>query len=57
MKRLLVINGPNLNLLGQREPEIYGAQSYGDLVRLIETTVKEAGLEAEYFQSNSEAPL
>jgi len=54
MKRILVINGPNLNLLGLREPDIYGTKSYGDLLEFIDVTVKEAGLDAEYFQSNSE---
>jgi len=54
MKRILVINGPNLNLLGLREPEIYGTESYADLIGFIDDAAKEAGLEVEFFQSNSE---
>lgn len=55
--KLLVINGPNLNLLGIREPEVYGKKTYADLVKLIEGFAKDNGLEAEIVQSNSEGAL
>jgi len=57
MKKILVINGPNLNMLGQREPEIYGSKSYADLLLFIEEAAKEIGLEVECFQSNSEGAI
>lgn len=52
--RVLVINGPNLNFLGIREPEIYGSKNYGDLVRLVEEKAKELGIEISFLQSNHE---
>lgn len=52
--KLLVINGPNLNMLGIREPGIYGAQSYADLCAFIENTAAEAGVTCELYQSNHE---
>ncbi|MCI8422828.1 MAG: type II 3-dehydroquinate dehydratase [Lawsonibacter sp.] len=55
--KLLVINGPNLNLLGIREPDIYGKQDYPDLVRLIEATCLELGVNVEIFQSNHEGAI
>ena len=55
--KLLVINGPNLNLLGLREPDIYGRQTYADLVRLIEETCAQEGIEVECFQSNHEGAI
>ena len=55
--KFLVINGPNLNLLGVREPSIYGRQDYAALVRLIESTAAENGFEAEVFQSNHEGAI
>lgn len=55
--KLLVLNGPNLNMLGIREPDIYGRKTYADLVRLIETACREEGVEVECFQSNSEGAL
>ncbi len=55
--KLLVINGPNLNMLGIREPEIYGNQSYADLVNLIESYAKEKNVEVEIFQSNYEGAI
>ena len=57
MKKILVINGPNINMLGLREPEIYGAQSYADLLVFIKAAAEEAGLEAQCFQSNSEGEI
>ena len=55
--KILVINGPNLNLLGMREPEIYGRGTYADLVELIKNEAGKMGVEADFFQSNSEGPL
>ena len=55
--KLLVINGPNLNLLGIREPGIYGNGSYQDLIEYISGVCQEAGLEVEFFQSNHEGAL
>ncbi len=55
--KLLVLNGPNLNLLGVREPDIYGKQDYPALVALIEETCRELGVEVEIFQSNHEGAL
>ncbi len=55
--KILVINGPNLNMLGKREPAIYGHETYDDLVAFIEKTAEEAGLDVEIFQSNHEGVL
>lgn len=55
--KLLVINGPNLNMLGIREKNIYGAETYEDLKKLIEKTFAEQGVEGEIYQSNYEGAL
>jgi 3-dehydroquinate dehydratase-2 len=55
--KLLIINGPNLNLLGLREPDIYGKQDYRALEDYIRAACKEAGAEAELFQSNHEGAI
>ena len=55
--KLLVINGPNINMLGIREPGIYGKQSFFDLLALIENTAREENLEIEQFQSNHEGAI
>lgn len=55
--KILVLNGPNLNLLGVREPDIYGRQTYGDLVAEIEEHAARLGVEAEVRQSNHEGVL
>lgn len=52
--RILVINGPNLNMLGIREPGIYGKNTYADLCNLIENYAAEKGVEVKIFQSNHE---
>lgn len=57
MKKLLVINGPNLNLLGEREPGIYGGQSYSDLIEMIMDRADRIGAECEVFQSNHEGAI
>jgi 3-dehydroquinate dehydratase-2 len=55
--RLLILNGPNLNLLGQREPEIYGRESLADIALLCEQRAAELGIEVACVQSNSEGAL
>ena len=55
--KLLVINGPNLNLLGLREPDIYGHENYASLLELIESTCAQRGIQVECFQSNHEGDL
>ena len=56
-KKILVINGPNINMLGIREPEIYGRESYDELLTLIEKAGEEAGVDIESFQSNHEGDI
>ena len=55
--KLLIINGPNLNLLGLREPAIYGTQNYDALVRFCQDACRAAGAECKVFQSNHEGAL
>ena len=55
--KILVINGPNLNMLGIREPGIYGKNTYADLVALLEETARELNVSLEVFQSNHEGDL
>ena len=55
--KLLIINGPNLNLLGLREPEIYGKQDYAALLAFLRKSAEEAGVEIECFQSNHEGAI
>ena len=55
--KLLVVNGPNLNLLGVREPGIYGDQSYAALVKLIEDTCAAENIQVDVFQSNHEGAI
>lgn len=55
--KFLIINGPNLNMLGIREPDIYGAQNYEELLRVIGAACDEAGVEYETFQSNHEGAI
>ena len=55
--KFLVINGPNLNMLGIREPGIYGDQSYAALVKLIEDTCTAENIEVDVFQSNHEGAI
>ena len=55
--KILVMNGPNLNMLGIREKNIYGAETYEDLKALVEKTFAEQGIEGEIYQSNHEGAL
>ena len=55
--KILVINGPNINMLGIREKNIYGAETYEDLKALLEKTFAEKGVEGEIYQSNHEGDL
>lgn len=55
--KLYVVNGPNLNLLGVREPAIYGARTYEQLVAYVKDVCKREGVEVECFQSNHEGGL
>ncbi|MBH0229842.1 type II 3-dehydroquinate dehydratase [Halobacillus yeomjeoni] len=57
MKRLILLNGPNLNMLGKREPETYGRKTLKDVVRLVKDTAWEKGYEVEDYQSNHEGDL
>ena len=54
---ILVINGPNINMLGIREPGIYGKQTYADLLALLEQTAREENITLEHFQSNHEGSI
>ena len=55
--KILVINGPNINMLGIREPGIYGQHTFADLLALLEETAAQEGLEIEQFQSNHEGAI
>ncbi len=55
--KILVINGPNINMLGIREPGIYGKSSFSDLLKLLEETAQAENLEIEQFQSNHEGAI
>ncbi len=55
--KILVINGPNINMLGIREPGIYGKNTFADLLLLLEETAKQLNIEIEQYQSNHEGNL
>ena len=55
--KIRVINGPNINMLGIREPEIYGSTKYSDLVDMIEVHAEKSGIDIEVMQSNHEGDL
>ncbi|TLU74816.1 type II 3-dehydroquinate dehydratase [Mannheimia varigena] len=57
MKKILLLNGPNLNMLGKREPEIYGSQTLADIENCLKTLALEQSVELDAFQANGEEPI
>lgn len=57
LMKLLVVNGPNINMLGIREPEVYGSGTYIDLCNLVDNYCREKDIEVEFFQSNHEGDI
>ena len=57
MKKILVINGPNINMLGIREPGVYGKNTFSDLLALLDNTAQELHIQVEQFQSNHEGAI
>ncbi|MEP6751131.1 MAG: type II 3-dehydroquinate dehydratase [Candidatus Dormiibacterota bacterium] len=57
MKRIVIVNGPNLNLLGKREPHIYGTRSHADLVKTVRAKARKLGVKVSVLQSNHEGEL
>lgn len=57
LMKLLVVNGPNINMLGVREPEVYGDGTYIDLCNLVDNYCREKNIEVEFFQSNHEGEI
>ncbi len=55
--KILVINGPNLNMLGIREPDVYGKSTYNDLVEMVQAHADKKGVEVEFYQSNHEGDI
>lgn len=55
--KILVLNGPNMNMLGIRQPEIYGKTTYADLVAMLQAEADKLGVEISFFQSNHEGAL
>ena len=55
--KILILNGPNINMLGIREPGIYGKQTFQDLLNLLDATAEQLGVEIEQYQSNHEGCL
>ena len=57
MKRIVIVNGPNLNLLGKREPKVYGTRSHADLIKIVRAKAKELGVTVSVLQSNHEGEI
>jgi 3-dehydroquinate dehydratase-2 len=57
MRKIVVVNGPNLNLLGKREPHIYGKRSHADLVKAVRAKARELGVTVTVFQGNGEGEI
>jgi 3-dehydroquinate dehydratase-2 len=57
MKKITIINGPNLNFLGIREKSVYGNENYNDLINMIKEKAKELDIQVDVFQSNSEGGI
>lgn len=57
MKKILILNGPNLNMLGIREPGVYGSETLDDINKEIKSYAAEKGVDCDFFQSNSEGAL
>ncbi len=55
--KILILHGPNLNLLGTREPDVYGSETLGDIVTKLQAAATKRGVEIESFQSNEEGAL
>ena len=57
MKKILLLNGPNLNMLGKREPQIYGSQTLADIETHLQNEAAKRGYKLDYFQANGEEPI
>ena len=57
MRKVLIVNGPNLNMLGRREPTIYGSDSLAEVERQLTSVAPELGVELQFFQSNHEGAI
>lgn len=57
MKKVLIINGPNINILGKREGQVYGNFTYDELIKYTEDKLKDKKIDFEWFQSNSESEI
>jgi 3-dehydroquinate dehydratase-2 len=57
MKKIVIVNGPSLNLLGKREPKVYGTRSLADLLKTVRAKAKELGVTVSTFQSNHEGEI
>ena len=56
-RKFLILNGPNINFLGIREPDIYGRKTYQDLIQMIEEYAEKVGVDVSFYQSTHEGDL